>query len=175
MKRNTIKILIGAWLCAVLVFAACSPSDFGDLNVNPNEPAEAATSALLTSAQKGLYGGVITQSTVLTSAYPSLYVQFLSDKQYTENSRYSTIRFDYGAIYTGPLHNLQTIIDLNTDPETAPDVVQYGSNANQVAVARILKAYLFLHLTDRFGDIPYSEALHPNDNYKPKFDTQQEI
>lgn len=170
MKRNIIKLFV-----ITALFAACSPSDFGDINKNPNEPSTPVPSALLTSAQKGLFGNIITQATVLTSAYPNLYVQFLSDKQYTENSRYSTISFNYGAVYTGPLDNLQTIINLNSDPETAPDLVQYGSTANQLAVARILKAYFFLHLTDRFGDIPYSEALKPTENYKPKFDTQEEI
>lgn len=173
MKR--LKISIYAGIFAALGFTACSPSDFGDLNVNPNQPSLPVTSALLTSAQKGLSGGVIGQATILTSAYPSLYVQFISDKQYTENSRYSTISFNYGGIYTGPLDNLEQIIKLNSDPETAADVAVSGSNANQIAVARILKAYLFLHLTDRFGDIPYSEALKRTDNFRPKFDTQQEI
>jgi hypothetical protein len=175
MKPKAINIFKYTALFIVLSIAACSPSDFEDLNVNPNQPSQPVTSALLTSAQKGLIGNIITQSTILTAAYPNLYVQFLSDKQYTENSRYSTISFNYGAIYTGPLDNLQSIINLNTDPETAPDVANNGSNANQIAVARILKAYLFLHLTDRFGDIPYSEALQRTDNFRPKFDTQQEI
>ncbi len=170
-----IKILSVTGVIAALSFTACKPGDFGDLNVNPNQPSQPVTSALLTSAIKGLPGNIITQATVLTSAYPNLYVQFLSDKQYTENSRYSTISFSYGPIYTGPLDNLQTIIELNTDPETAPDVAVNGSNANQIAVARILKAYFFLHITDRFGDIPYFDALKRTENFRPKFDTQQEI
>lgn len=175
MKFKAIKILTCAGIMAALSFTACSPSDFDDLNVNPNQPSRPVTSALLTSAQRQLTGNIITQSTVLTVSYPNLYVQFISDKQYTENSRYSTIAFNYGAIYTGPLDNLQQIIDLNTDPETAPDVAVNGSNANQIAVATILRSYLFLHLTDRFGDIPFSEALKRTENFRPKFDTQQEI
>jgi hypothetical protein len=173
--KKLINILTYTGLIAVLSLPACDPGDFNDLNVNPNEPAEASTAALLTSAQRALTGGVITQSTLLTSAYPNLYVQFLSDKQYTENSRYSTIRFDYGGLYTGPLDNLQLIIELNSDPLTAPNMTPNGSNANQIAVARILKAYIFLHITDRFGDIPYFDALQRRENFRPKFDTQQAI
>lgn len=173
--KKLINILTYTGLIVVLSFSACDPGDFDDLNVNPNEPTEASTAALLTSAQRAMTGNIITQSTLLTSAYPNLYVQFLSDKQYTENSRYSTIRFDYGALYTGPLDNLQLIIELNTDPETAPNMTPNGSNANQIAVARILKAYIFLHITDRFGDIPYFEALQRRENFRPKFDTQEEI
>lgn len=175
MKRKPINILTSAAIIAALSFSACDPGDFDDLNVNPNQPSEPVTSAMLTAAQRGLSGNIITQATLLTSAYPSLYVQFLSDKQYTENSRYTTIGFNYGPLYTGPLDNLQSIINLNSDPATAANMEVNGSNANQIAVARILKAYIFLNLTDRFGDIPYSQALERAGNFRPKFDTQQAI
>ncbi len=171
-KRNSHRLL---YLVLLISFAACRPGDFGSTNVNPNEPSAPVTSALLTGAITSLPGNIITQSTMLTSAYPNLYVQYLSDKQYTENSRYSTIGFNYGAVYTGPLDNLQTIINLNTDPETRDDVAINGSNNNQIAIARILKAYIFLHLTDRFGDIPYTEALKRNEDFTPTFTPQEEI
>ncbi len=163
-------------LCFLLIgVISCNPGDFGTININPNQPSEANTAALLTGAQISLPGDEIGQATVLTSAYPNLYVQFLSDKQYTENSRYSTVGFNYGAIYTGPLDNLQTIIDINTNPETAQNAEQYGSNENQIAAATILSSYLFLHLTDRFGDIPFTEALKGSELFRPSFTPQQVI
>ncbi|NIT57180.1 MAG: SusD/RagB family nutrient-binding outer membrane lipoprotein, partial [Aliifodinibius sp.] len=45
----------------------------------------------------------------------------------------------------------------------------------EVAVAKILKAYYFWHMTDRWGDIPYSEALNGTEDFTPAYDTQQEI
>ena len=175
-----INLKINIWLLATAMFTgilatSCNPGDFGDLNVNPNEPSQANTAALLTGALTGLPGDVIDQNTIISSAYPNEYVQFLSDKQYTENSRYSTIGFDYGPIYTGPLDNLQLIIQLNSDSSTAVAAEQYGSNNNQIAAATILQSYLFLHLTDRFGDIPFTEALLGRENFKPTFTPQQEI
>lgn len=158
-----------------LFATGCHPGDFGDLNVNPNEPTQANTAALLTGAETSLPQGVINQNSILTSAYANEYVQFLSDKQYTENSRYSTIGFNYGPIYTGPLDNLQYIIQLNSDSATASTAAQYGTNSNQIAVATILQSYLFLHLTDRFGDIPFNEALKGRENFRPAFTPQQEI
>jgi hypothetical protein len=175
MKRYISKIWIKALVLFSLAGAGCNPGDFGDLNVNPNEPSESNTAALLTGAITSLPGGIITQSTVLTSAYPNLYVQYLSDKQYTENSRYSTVGFNYGAVYTGPLDNLQLIIDINSDSATAEQAGRYGSNENQIAAAMILRSYLYLHLTDRFGDIPFTEALQGRENFRPKFTPQQEI
>ncbi|MEL6593678.1 MAG: SusD/RagB family nutrient-binding outer membrane lipoprotein, partial [Bacteroidota bacterium] len=50
-----------------------------------------------------------------------------------------------------------------------------GSNANQIAVARILKAYFFHHLTDRWGALPYSQALLGRENFKPSYDSQEAI
>jgi hypothetical protein len=177
MKLNP---TINKWLRATafitgILFAGCHPGDFGDLNVNPNEPSEANTAALLTGAETRLPGDIITQSTIISSAYANEYVQFLSDKQYTENSRYSTIGFDYGPIYTGPLDNLRLIIQLNSDSSTSLAAAQYGSNQNQIAAATILQSYLFLHLTDRFGDIPFTEALQGRENFKPTFTPQQQI
>ena len=50
-----------------------------------------------------------------------------------------------------------------------------GSNANQIAIARILKAYFFQFITDRWGDVPYSQALKGSENFSPAFDKQQDI
>ncbi len=175
MKKYINKMFGSSLLAGLMVISGCDPGDFGNMNINPNQPAEANTASLLTAAQTGLIGGVIGQGTILTSAYPNLYVQFLSDKQYTENSRYSTVGFNYGAVYTGPLDNLQTIININTNPETAVDASQFGTNENQIAASTILQSYLFLHLTDRFGDIPYTEALKGRENFRPSFTPQQEI
>ncbi len=68
---------------------------------------------------------------------------------------------------------MQTIIDFNnSNPGTAS---AYGSNNNQIGIARILKAFLFWQTTDRWGDIPYSQALKGASNFTPKYDLQEEI
>lgn len=57
------------------------------------------------------------------------------------------------------MYDLQNIINTNTNEDTKAAAAQYGSNANQIAIARILKSYYFLMLTDAFGDVPFSQAL----------------
>jgi hypothetical protein len=49
--------------------------------------------------------------------------------------------------------------------------------ANKIAIARIMKAYVFARTTDVYGDIPYSEACLPLEKaiYKPKYDKQKDI
>jgi len=145
-----------------------SCGEFGDMNVDPNNPSSAPTATLLTSSQASLSG-------LLGATTPVLYVQHLAETQYTEDSRYDVTQFDFNGWYTGPLINLQEIIRLNTDENTRDGASAYGSNANQIAVARIMKAYYFHTMTDRWGALPYSEALQGADDFAPAYDSQEDI
>jgi hypothetical protein len=144
--------------------------DFEGSNENPYQATTPVTQNLLTSALRGIAGPV-------NDPVGSLYAQHLGEVQYTDASRFITLNFSYGGFYTGALINLQTIIKLNTDAETASSgtVAPGGSNANQIATARILKAYYFFNITNRWGDIPYTEALKQGENLTPKFDKQADI
>jgi hypothetical protein len=64
--------------------------------------------------------------------------------------------------------NLEQVLTSQLDANEGPVV-------NQVAVAKILKAYFFWFLTDRWGDIPFSEALKGSANFTPKYDKQRDI
>ena len=52
--------------------------------------------------------------------------------------------------YLYPLKNCQKIIDFNSDEteKGKPAIVQFGDNANQIAVARTLMGFIYIHLTD---------------------------
>lgn len=155
-------------LVAILAVFFSSCDDFGSINVDQNSPSEVRTDLLMTNAQRSV-------SSVVGAVTGTLYVQYFAETQYTDDSQYSSTSFDFNGWYTGPLQDLQTIIDLNSDPATAPDVLSGGSNANQIAAARILKAYFYHMMTDRWGAIPYSEALQGRDNFKPSYDLQENI
>jgi hypothetical protein len=163
MKKITKYILIPLFL----VGFGCS--DFGDINVNPNASVTPSTAALLTNAQIAI-GGTTTSGVNFVSG---LYTQYFSQTQYTDNSLYARVDADWGGEFAGSLYDLQNIININSDPATAAVAALNGSNNNQIAIARILKAWRFSTITDRYGDIPYSEAL--TGNTQPRFDAQQDI
>lgn len=142
--------------------------DFGDTNVNPNGSADVLTSALLTNVLSGIGGTVADLNT-------GHYSQIFAEPTYPGNSLYVLPQFEAGGNYSGPLMNLQVIINRNTNPKTAAAVAVDGANANQIAIARILKAYYFWTITDRWGDVPYSEALQGVSNTTPKYDEQEAI
>ncbi|GAB3717572.1 hypothetical protein GCM10027592_59760 [Spirosoma flavus] len=164
------SILLGGLL---LTTAACSK--FEELNVNPNSALFPNTASLMTGAQRTV--GTI-NSQVGPGGFniaPALYVQQFSDVTYIEDSRYKTINFSFNGLYAGPLVNLQAVIDQNTNEATRGGAAQYGSNGNQIAIARILRAYIYQFITDRWGDVPYTQALKGDQNFSPAFDKQQDI
>ena len=167
MKRNIFNKIVGIALASVML-ASCDPGDFEDMNVDPNKSSSARPSTLLTGAIRSIPDAV-NNSTL------QLYSQHLSQKQYTEESRYSIVNHSFNFFYTDPLANLQEIIKMNTDAATKSSAEIDGSNNNQIAVAKILKSYYFLQIADRWGSAPYSDALKGNANFKPKYDSQQEI
>ncbi|MFD0993126.1 SusD/RagB family nutrient-binding outer membrane lipoprotein [Tenacibaculum geojense] len=180
MKK--IKSLIAAATFTLLLIG-CESYDFGDTGVDTNNPATPLSASLLTGAQSKIVGTVSLSGT----ATPSLYVQHLSQTQYTEESRYQTINFNWNVtgsgtgvdgtvnIYNKVFPNLLQIIELNTNADTREAAAAYGSNNNQIAVAKILWAYYFQWATDRWGMLPYSEAFGGVASSKSKYDSQEFI
>jgi len=160
-----IKNVLLVTLLAVL-FVSCD--DFGDLNNDPNNPSQVSPDQLLTNSQ-------LSMSDVIGAVNGTLYVQYIAETQYTDAQEYRTTNASFYTWYSGPIQDLQTIIDLNTDEETRDQASALGSNDNQIAVARILKAYFYQMMTDRWGMIPYSEALQGEENFSPAYDLQEDI
>jgi len=159
MKKinKSIYIILGA----LVITSSCKKFD-GSLNVDPNRPTKASGTQLIASAERSL-------PDMSSSPFGVHYPQHLSNTSFTDNSRYTTINFNFNGWYTGPLMDLETVIN-----STSLDANE-GPVVNQVAVAKILKAYFFWFLTDRWGDLPYSTALKGQDNFTPKYDKQQDI
>lgn len=153
--RTINKILLSAVL--LTGFTSCdSLSDFGDINVNPGAVTTPPPSALLTNVLSTLGNN---QAYDLRAG---LYAQYFSETQYTDVSRYSSAQVAYTGHYSGHLMDLQNIIDNSEDN-------------NMSVVASIIQQYIFLNATNRWGDLPYSDALQGNEALLPVFDRQEDI
>lgn len=155
---------------ATLIVFLGSCSDFGDTNVSPNGSVTPLTSGLLTNALTAIGG---TTANTSTGVVPGLYCQYFAETLYTDASRYSVQDVNWSGELAGSVYDLQNIININTNEATRAYAALQGSNENQIAIARIIKAYRFSILTDRYGDMPYFEAL--KENTQPVFDTQEDI
>jgi hypothetical protein len=155
MRNFSINKMLVLSLSVGVLLTSCKrySSDFGDTNANPAATTNPILPALLTNVEAGL-GGYAAQTR------GGLYCQYFSETQYTDASLYSIPQISFEGEYSGSLMDLQNIINVNT------------SN-NMTQVARILKAYIFSTITDRWGDIPYSQALKGAKT--PAFDKQEDV
>ena len=155
MKKISVQRLVVLSLSMSLFFTSCKrySSDFDDTNVNPGVTGSPVLAALLTNVQANLAG-------YAAATRGGLYCQFFSETQYTDVSLYSLPQINFEGEFSGILNDLQNIINTN-------------SSNNMTQVSRILKSYFFSTITDRWGDVPYSQAL--SGNKTPAFDKQSDI
>lgn len=168
IKQYKFKIAIVALALLGICSQSCDTVDFNDTNVDPDATSQPVSNGLLTYAEKYI-------GNLVTDELPELYIQHIAEITYTDDSRYGTRNFDIDGYYINPLDNLNLIIELNSDEETAESQANYGATVNQLAVAKLLRAYIFQNLTDRWGMLPYSEALQGMDGPSPVFDSQEDI
>lgn len=143
-------------LLFTLLAFLCASCDFEKgININPNLPSDVEPSQLMANAMLSLPG-------LIASPLGEYYAQYLSQLVYVDQSLYPQESTSFYWLYQGPLINLQTAIEK-------------ANNANEKAVAKILKAYYFWNITDRWGAVPYSEALQGDANFTPAYDSQKEI
>lgn len=150
-RQTTIKRSFLCVLAAALLFGGCDLVS----NENPNAPNQAAPSQLIANAMLYLPG-------LSSSPQGEYHAQYLSKVIYVSGTLYEEGGTSFYSWYEEPLLNLQAAQDNAT-------------TANQAAVARILKAYIYWNLTDRWGDIPYAEALQGIDDFTPAYDPQAAI
>lgn len=188
--KKSIFISLAAAGALTLGIAGCKKAEFGEeynINPAPNVSSFANTSQLLANAilNSNAYSGGNSATASINSAQdltisaqiPAFYVQWLMQSQYPEDANYQVFPPpNWFIYYAGPLQDLQTIINMNSgDMAGDSRVTENGSNKNQLAVARILKAWYFSIVTDRWGDVPYFDALKTSANFNPKYDKQQDI
>ena len=170
-------------LCALLIVAIGTAGcvdleNLTDFNENPNAPTSLAPEYLLPSLVRGLANELVGESNIdLPSA--SLFVQHNARIQYAGADRYD-LGSDYGNNFWG------SFFTLSGDPPNGNFVLAQHmlagaiatANANETAVAMILKAYAAHNLTDMYGDVPYSQAIQGGTDaavIRPVYDSQSGI
>ncbi|RQO75137.1 SusD/RagB family nutrient-binding outer membrane lipoprotein [Pedobacter sp. KBW06] len=164
MKFNYIPILFSTLL--VLSFSSCK-DQLADLNKNPNSAEIPQPDYLLTGAIKSTadtYWGVTNN---MNSSL--LFIQHWSKIQYTDPDRYIFTNNDLQELwvsgYTKGVTNLNKLLSLADEQ----------GNTNYKGVAKVLRSWVFLLLTDAYGDIPYSQSVQINAYVNPVYDTQKDV
>lgn len=150
MKKITIYI-------ASLIFLSATVScdnDFENINTNPNNPEKVPGYTTFRYGSRYFIDNTRDEWGSGRMVLP--WIQYWCQVNYTEEDRY---QYRDGANqnlwkdYYRAAENLKTSIELvEADPISN---VQFGAINNQIAVARIMLSYLFMQLTDTYGNVPY--------------------
>jgi hypothetical protein len=159
------KYIIITSLC---ILNSCG-SDFGDLNVDPNNPQEVPPESILTGVEKNLADNTIANITGL------LLAQSWAANNYTGFTRYDirneTLNGLLQTMYSGALEDLSDIeAIIKAKPGLNP-----AEDKNKIAIAKILRVYTLQFVTDVFGPVPYKEALRGAINKTPAYESQEDI
>jgi hypothetical protein len=172
--RNKILISI-IFLLGVL--SSCT-DNFEELNIDKKHPQAVTASVLFTNAQIELADQMA--STNVNVNIWKLMAQYWTERSYRDEANYDIVnRRIPDEIFQ---NYYEMLVDLKDASELiaaekleAPNLAAKEANqANRLAIIDLLNVFIYQRLVDIFGDVPYSEALDP-DNYTPKYDDAQEI
>jgi hypothetical protein len=166
MKKYFILKLTLLLFIACISLQGCN-KNFEAINTNPNTSANPTPAFIFTKAQLDGAGDVqvLLQGTMqYTTSYND--VAGFGAKYVLSQSSQSWVVFN--SAYTKEINEIsQVIAAVSTD----------ANLVNQLAAARIWRAYCFSRITDLYGDIPYSQAAkgYTNTIYMPAYDEQKNI
>ena len=163
---KNIKSYLLITLLLIFTGQACT-SDFEEINTNPNNPVEAPVTNVL---------GYVLQDFAVNyfgplgdMSEPSTYSGQIGKLQYIDDARYMFTSTNINTLWTvvyRDLKNAQAIIDL----------ADKTGSTNMKAVGLTMQAYILQIATDRWRDIPFTEAFKGDAGFiTPKYDTQETI
>jgi hypothetical protein len=163
------------FLVILVVFAAgACTKDFEKINTDPNNPTNVPAINIFTYATVDAVDGWLGGGWV-NHTYMACWSQQWCKVQYIDEDRYQVRPENRNGFFEDPymteLMDLKIILS-----KTAPG----GENEDAAlyAAARIFRVWVYQQLTDLFGDIPYTDALHGNEagaSVFPVYDSQQSI
>ncbi len=167
--RSTI-ILLGIFLIAGLM-SSCT-KDFEEMNTSPNSPVDVPAINVFTNTIISSVGGNRSElGSWMQHTYLGVWCQQWCKVQYIDEDRYMPRDMSdyFNGPYTGALKDLTIVINKTTEE---------GDNNSLLAAAKIMRAWVFMYLTDIWGDIPYSQALQgfeDDGEIHPIYDSQASI
>ncbi len=164
MKKKILILSIIAGFA--LVFYSCT-KNFEEINTDPNNPLDAPSANVLAHAIWNFTWNYFDPWGDMNE--PSSYSGQITKIQYIDEARYqyreSVVNMLWRASYNN-INDMEKVI--------AKESLE-GGNPNLVGMAMVWRAYMYLVTTDRWKDIPYSEACKLPEITLPKYDSQESI
>ncbi|MEX8546296.1 MAG: SusD/RagB family nutrient-binding outer membrane lipoprotein [Mucilaginibacter sp.] len=164
MKKLYVKTVLAGLLFINL--ASCK-KDLVAVNQNPNASQNAQPDYLLTAATKATVDTYWGTSNNMDASL--LFVQHWAKIQYTDPDRYIYTNSAFQELWT--VGYSKSIVNLNQIIKQA----DAQSNPNYKGVALVLRSWVFMLLTDAYGDIPYKQAASIDQYLTPAYDAQKDV
>ncbi|MEI8113391.1 MAG: SusD/RagB family nutrient-binding outer membrane lipoprotein [Bacteroidia bacterium] len=149
------KIII---LMMIFAVALSSCQKFSELEKDPNRPGEVPPSLVFTNVLYSVYNSPWSDEQRWNQFWCSNYAYY-NDQQYD----WTTTSFDFT--------QLKNVNQMNAEAKR----VGLPANNPYSALGKFLKAYFYVDMSMRLGDVPLTEALKSLDNTKPKYDSQKAV
>jgi hypothetical protein len=150
----------------VFVFTGCTDK-FEEFNTDVKNPAEVAGEALFSNAQKEL-ADYINNTNVNINIY-KLMSQYWTETTYIDEANYDLITRNistgiYFRMYLRVLTDLkQADSIIRATPVVFP--IEETAKQNKLQIIELLNVYIYCHLVDIFGAVPYSQSLNIGNVY----------
>lgn len=159
-------------IIVVFLFAACSDDALLDLNIDPNNPVSVPAANLVTQGQYQLYNNL--HSRTYNAEMSMLMVQYWSQNEYAEDSRYNIDSNTFDGLWTNVYASILNELNTAKNLILANADIPANRKANQVGIIDIMIADTYQNITDAWGSIPFSQAISaefPN----PAYDSQDAV
>jgi hypothetical protein len=145
-------------LLMMFIIALSSCQKFEDLEKDPNRPGEVPPSLVFTNVLYGTYYSPWGDEQRWNQFWCSNYAYY-DDQEYD----WTTTSFNY--------------TQLNNVNQMATEATRVGLAENNPysALAKFFKAYYFVDMSMRLGDLPLTDALKSLENTQPKYDSQKAV
>ena len=157
------------------VLAGCTDK-FEDFNTDKKHPERVPGESLFSNAQKELAD--YTSNTNVNINIYKLMAQYWTETTYIDEANYGLVTRNISGnvffrMYLRVLKDLDEASKIIVEDEylLAPEVL---AQQNRLLIIEILNVYVYAHLVDVFGAVPYTDALD-FDNVYPKYDNGADI
>ncbi|MDH4089668.1 MAG: SusD/RagB family nutrient-binding outer membrane lipoprotein [Cyclobacteriaceae bacterium] len=156
-------------MIAALLVIGCS--DYLDVNVDPNNPADADERLVLPAAQQSIAARAGNYYRITGSIWSQHYTQNNTSSQYisTDNYDVDNLNFlenDFTEMFSGPLNDLKFVKRKSEASE----------NWTNYLIAEVMEVYAFQLIADLYDGAPLAEGLNGDeDNFTPDWNTGPEV
>jgi hypothetical protein len=154
------RIKIGSLLFAVAILSTNCRKSFDTFPQNPNQPTTVTPYLLLRQIENNLMVFPGDDEDKFGQYTLSTYTYYGTNEYWTGSAS-----LDY--------NTLKNVVAM--EKEAAKTVAKPGDPSPYTALAKFFKAYIYINMSLKVGDLPMSEAMKGLSNQQPKYDSQKQV